>query len=507
MMWKRFYLLVPLALLMMGACKQDGNIINVTTLEPTLTMDLMRSDLIKMKADGDTLTFSWPHLDKGNMMSLRVTRDGVPFIEQLLGNDVTSFVQRDVETAVQYVYTFRLTDGQSTSDAVVKTYTRQGAPSVKDLAVSQREGTEGYEAVLTWSQPAQTELIAIYAACGEEEVLDTIPGTETSYVLPALEEEEEWTFSVIACNESGFSLPSTVTLKVGKTAVAFVSYYATPEALVANGDDDEAAAWLWFHATYPNSRFLYFGDIHATADLADLRVLFYIRDLDEGTENDVWNQPQPVQDALPYITEWYREGGNLVLWQHATTFIGDLGRVSKTLLRNNDRRITTGRGSWNNDRWYMAVHANLAGRFYIDYSTHPLYNNVAVNGDRTVTVKSACFTEDHNCCFFNIPAALTGMHNQSADTYKVLTEVYGIYPLATWDNDQMNFCSMLNVWEARQGNTDFKGTVLCLGNGGLEFSHQHADGSPDKSAYPQNNAYQGNVLQIAKNAIEYLKTR
>ena len=109
--------------------------------------------------------------------------------------------------------------------------------------------------------------------------------------------------------------------------------------------------------------------------------------------------------------------------------------------------------------------------------------------------------------FFNIPAALTGMNNQSSDTYKVLTEKYGIYPLATWDNEQMQFVSMLNVWEARQGNTDYKGTILCVGNGGLEFSHQNSDGTPDVEAYPKNNAYQGTVLRIAQNAIEYLKTR
>ena len=99
------------------------------------------------------------------------------------------------------------------------------------------------------------------------------------------------------------------------------------------------------------------------------------------------------------------------------------------------------------------------------------------------------------------------MHNQSADTYKVLTETYGIYPLATWDNEQMNFISMLNVWEAQQGNTDFKGTVLCMGNGGLEFSYKNDDATPDVSTYPMNNPYHGNILKIARNAIEYLKTR
>ena len=83
---------------------------------------------------------------------------------------------------------------------------------------------------------------------------------------------------------------------------------------------------------------------------------------------------------------------------------------------------------------------------------------------------------------------------------------FGIIPLATWDS-QIDWVSQLNIWEAQQGNTDFKGTVICVGNGGCEFSLRNADGSPDLSAMPKNNPYQGNILTLAKNALEYLKTR
>jgi hypothetical protein len=65
----------------------------------------------------------------------------------------------------------------------------------------------------------------------------------------------------------------------------------------------------------------------------------------------------------------------------------------------------------------------------------------------------------------------------------------------------------MNVWEAQQGNTEFKGILLCIGNGGCEFSMKNADGTPDKSAHPKNNIYQDNVLTLAKNSLEYLKTR
>ena len=48
------------------------------------------------------------------------------------------------------------------------------------------------------------------------------------------------------------------------------------------------------------------------------------------------------------------------------------------------------------------------------------------------------------------------------------------------------------------------GTVLCIGNGGCEFSMKNEDGTPDKSANPTNNSCQSNVLKLAKNSVEYL---
>jgi hypothetical protein len=121
-------------------------------------------------------------------------------------------------------------------------------------------------------------------------------------------------------------------------------------------------------------------------------------------------------------------------------------------------------------------------------------------------VKGPGWTEDHNCVFFNIPTILTGMGNQDIACYNEVTQTYGIFPLATWDS-QVYWISQLNIWEVRQGNTDYKGTVICVGNGGCEFSMKNTDGTNDKSAYPKNNIYEGNVLKLAKNALEYLKTR
>ena len=89
------------------------------------------------------------------------------------------------------------------------------------------------------------------------------------------------------------------------------------------------------------------------------------------------------------------------------------------------------------------------------------------------------------------------------------TNDYGIYPLGTWDS-QVAWVSQLNIWEAKgadlapEGFQKGAGTVLCIGNGGCEFSMKNEDGTPDKSAKPKNNSCQDNILKLAKNSVEYL---
>ena len=70
-----------------------------------------------------------------------------------------------------------------------------------------------------------------------------------------------------------------------------------------------------------------------------------------------------------------------------------------------------------------------------------------------------------------------------------------------------NFLGLAMIGLMTSCNTDLKGTILCIGNGGCEFSMRNEDGSADKSAHPKNNTCQDNILTMAKNALEYLKTR
>ena len=454
---------------------------------------------------GDDYSWTWP--SQTAQMQVSIYRNGtLSSSETVTGN---SFTQKNVPTNVPFEYVFKLTDGTNFSNGVVKEYIREGATSISGVQMSQVDKAGGYDALIEWNKAVDATSILFTATNGKKTINETLNGSATSYTINDVETGETWEVTLVAKNEKGTSLSTKSSLRIGKTAIGFLSVYATPEELIANGDDDEASAWLWLHETYPTAQYLYFGDIKSADDVEPFRVLFWLRDLEGVGEDQVWSIPEVVKTATPIIKDWYKDGGSMLLWSHATTYIGHLGRLNLDDMKGNDHAIGTGFGGINNDVWKMAVQLNPGSRFSKDHSTHPIYKGLEVEStDRTklIAFKGPGWTEDHNCLFFNLPSLITGIGNQEEACYTQLTQTYGIYPLGTWDS-QIDWVSQMNVWEAQQGNTDYQGTVLCIGNGGCEFSMKNADGTPDKSAHPKNNIYQDNVLTLAKNSLEYLKTR
>jgi hypothetical protein len=455
--------------------------------------------------NGDDYTWTWPA--QTGQMQVSIYRNGtLSASETVSGN---SYTQKNVPTNVPFEYVFKLTDGTNFSTGVIKSYLREGATTISGVQMSQVDKAGGYDALVVWNRAADATSIKFVATNGKQTINETLAGTATSYTINDVQTGDTWEVILTAVNDKGTALSTRSSLRIGKTAIGFLSVYATPDELVANGDDDEASAWLWLHETYPTAQFVPFSTITAANVIEPFRVLFWLRDLEGVGEGEVWDMPADVQTATPVIKEWYKQGGSLLLWSHATVYAGHLGRINLDDMKNNDRAIGTSFGGINNDVWKMAVALNPGSRFSKDHSTHPIYKGLEVEStDRTklIAFKGPGWTEDHNCLFFNLPSLMTGIGNQEEACYTQLTQTYGIYPLGTWDS-QIDWVSQMNVWEAQQGNTEFKGTLLCIGNGGCEFSMKNTDGTPDKSAHPKNNIYQDNVLTLAKNSLEYLKTR
>lgn len=495
------YIILTLScLLLLGSC-QDKDIDIASPIVAPIEANAITGELV-----GDNYVWSWnAQADKSMEVSLY---NGTTFLgsETVKGN---SYTHSNIDTNIEYTYVFKLSDGTNVSTGVVKRYTRPGAAKMTGITMAQIEKAGGYDALVSWDKNETAQSVELIATNGSRSISETLSANTTEYTIKDVKFGDEWTVVLTAVNSEGKSLSSTTSLKIGKTAIGFLSVYATPEELIANGDDDEASAWLWLHEQYPTAQYIYFGDISSAADLDPYRVLFWMRDLEGVTEADVFTMPAVVEAVTPIVKQWYADGGNLLLWSHATVYIGTLGRLDMDMLKTNDRSIGTGVGGNNGDIWSMAVSLNPGSKFTKDHSMHPIYRGLTVTSNdrcKLIAFKGPGWTEDHNCLFFNIPSVLTGLGNQDEACYNTLTQVYGIYPLGTWDS-QIDVVSQLNVWEAQQGNTEFKGTILCIGNGGCEFSMKNPDGTPDKSAHPKNNQYQDNVLTLAKNSLEYLKTR
>lgn len=491
-----------ISLLFLASCQNDDIDIAAPALAP------VSPEQISGALQGDDYVWSFSALPQGAKMNVSTYVNNTLAASETVAG--TQWVHRSVDTNVPYTYVFKLTDGANFSSGVVKEYMRPGSSAMTGLAMRQaeREGG-GYDVVVEWNANPDASTVSFAATNGSRAIAQTLPQGATTYTIPSVDYGEEWSVTLRGVNDQGQSLPTASSLKIGKTAVAFLSAYDTPEELLARGDDDEASAWLWTHATYPGAAFVPFSSVTSAEVMEPYRVAFYIRDLEGVGEAEVWAVPDVVASALPALTQWYRDGGNLLLWSHATVMVGWLGRLDLDMLKGNDHAFGTGFGGYNGDTWQMAVSIHPGSRFKKDFSSHPIYKGLEyTENDRCklIKFKGPGWTEDHNCLFFNIPAVLTGMGNQEEACYAATTEQFGIFPLGTWDS-QIDWVSQLNVWEAQQGNTDFRGTLLCIGNGGCEFSLRNPDGSPDVSACPSNNIYQANVLRLAQNSIEYLKTR
>ena len=457
-------------------------------------------------------TLTWPEPANGHVMNVAVFKNGTQ-MQALTPCQGNSFTLKNLESKQLYEFLFKYTSDEAISTGVMTSYTRPGATAPKEVKMLQIDiNDDQHDLQVTWtpSPDATSYLLKLVNGDGSKEVSTTL--SDTIYLQKNVKMKERWEATVVAQNAEGKALPVEASTKIGGKTPAFLSEYASPEELIAKGDDDEASAWLWFHENYPKGDYIYFGNINTVEDIEDYRMMFWLRDIETGNADDVWTFSDIAKNAAPIVEQYVKNGGNLLLWSHAVPYIGAINRVKTSDLRS-ACDIGCGAGFNNGDTWKMGVCINT-GSFFKDLSTHAIYEGLKTESawekcPISIPMKGAGWTEDHNFCPKDLPAKLTEKDETTEECYNVLTNDFGIYPLATWDS-QVERISQLNIWEAKgaekapEGFQKGCGTVLCVGNGGCEFSMKNLDQTPDVSANPKNNPYQQNVLKLAKNCIKYL---
>lgn len=437
--------------------------------------------------------------------------------------------QHEYEVVFKYCTKKAMLDG-AMSLGTVFTYTRGGAGKVENLTVTQIENEDGTNtAVVDWSPVATADsyllTVKVYDKKGvyKKTVEDNKSLTDTHIEFKDAAYGENWVAQVIGVNKDGMSLPVEASMLMGKTKNAFFSLYPTVADLMANGDDDEQAAWLLLEKLFPKMQYLYLGDIAEDPKLLEpLRMGFFIRDKETGW-GDVWdNWEECTKLAAPAIGEWVKNGGNLCLWSHACPYIGWIGRIPASELGLTDKwdgRIAgCEAGGDNPDDWTFGV-SHCTDQFRVDHNDHPLFRGIPSAGgwEGKILAIGPCigsgWKEDHNCGWFDRPGWWTGEPNNTQACYDKLVKEFGVTPLGTWNGDQCQWISQLLVWEAGpaenpnpmfDGNS-WEGTVLCVGNGGFEIAQNRKDGSKDINR--TTNPHQAVIDKLVENAVTYLMSK
>ena len=219
-------------------------------------------------------TLTWPQAAQGAVMQVAVYKNGTQ-MQALTPATGNSFTLKNLETNQLYEFLFKYANADALSKGVMTSYTRPGATAASDLKFEQIDIDDDHRDLrVTWkgSADATSYVLRLTNSDGSRVISETV--TETSYLLKNVAMKERWEATLIAQNNDGKALPITGDTKIGGKIPAFLSEYATPEELIANGDDDEASAWLWFQANYPKGEYIYFGDINTYEDIEDYRMLF-----------------------------------------------------------------------------------------------------------------------------------------------------------------------------------------------------------------------------------------
>lgn len=239
-------------------------------------------------------------------------------------------------------------------------------------------------------------------------------------------------------------------------------------------DDDEQAAYDWFHNSYKPGHGLekveFTPDNISNLNANDVKVLWIPINRQGNNIADV--QPSAIYDHVETLQKYVQSGGNLYLTNHATLLTSAIGRIDEQYKPNT---VSYGAPSENKDAW--GVNPRFAD---MDYRGHVLYSDfVAGSKNDNYFLNSGTSKEDHNCLW-------TGVSSYYTDFIKATNS----HILGKWseNGDTNNF----GVVEFMPSG-DYKGTILCNGLAAYEWSCE-------------DNKYVDNIKRFTENSISYLVT-
>lgn len=305
-------------------------------------------------------------------------------------------------------------------------------------------------------------------------------------------------FTVTGSDAAGNPVTEVYTATVEKTAVvAFVGSAAT----IGELEDDAQAAANWMQATY-GDEFVYLSAAEITPDaVSNLKVIFYYK-LDATEPIDLGAMAS--EDVASTISNFVRDGGQLLLAGDAASYIFDIDRVPGSYAFTEDAGVIgVEENKPADDFWGLSVVPTTTSE---DRTSHPLFDGV-LNAENRVYLNNAP-TREVRLTWWNVGPAggnccgevemVTNFEEQlKAIKLASLRHVGDYFGFAAVEFGRTDLDTHANI--SVDVPKDFRGTVLMLSNSIIGYEWVTNDGSV--------NEYQDNIEQLTENAIEYLRAQ
>ena len=246
-------------------------------------------------------------------------------------------------------------------------------------------------------------------------------------------------------------------------------------------DDDELAAMAWFKENCTNGEVFTLGTL-SSAGLASYDAVWVALDrvwLGHGRDR------LPISDdAVNILKEYYKNGGNLLLTNHATQLIAVMGRTERYPGIFGD-----GEGGSGNDSW--SIQANI-GMTY-DRTTHPIYEGLDVfydYGHPTFPLVGPGHREDHNCKWDFNAYGYAELYPEAENNVVAFEAENDAVVLGAWGHVTDFACFGIIEFNPTD---EFKGT--CIANGLAAYEWNQNSNA---------NVWQYNIKKLTSNMLNYL---
>lgn len=259
-------------------------------------------------------------------------------------------------------------------------------------------------------------------------------------------------------------------------------------------DDDEIAAVNWFKQTYGDK-----GQILTAADAAKINPsdypMLWIQIDRVGIGKGMNNLPACINSGslLAKLTEYVKDGGNLLLTKHATQLVAGLGRIENKF----DVTIfADGNGGEGTDIWTTnAVIGSGCSPAY-DHRGHSIFSGLEVMpkgvqyDHESYPLEVPGMREDHNCMWDLNAYGLPTLAPDAKNVVDAFERITNSTVLATWGHVTDYCCAGIVEFNPTD---EYKGRIIAIGLSAYEFNQNSGV-----------NQYQKNTETLTKNSIDYL---